>query len=40
MRSSAGDWGATHAAAGAQAVADEAAARTSAFYAPDPERAV
>jgi uncharacterized protein YndB with AHSA1/START domain len=41
MRRSAADWGAAHVAAGAQAaVADEAAARTSAFYAPDPERAV
>jgi uncharacterized protein YndB with AHSA1/START domain len=35
------DWGAARVAAGAQAAtADEAAARTSAFYAPDPERAV
>jgi uncharacterized protein YndB with AHSA1/START domain len=41
MRRSATDWGAAHVAAGAQAAtADEAAARTSAFYAPDPERAV
>jgi uncharacterized protein YndB with AHSA1/START domain len=41
MRRSAADWGAAHVAAGAQAAdADEAAARTSAFYAPDPERAV
>jgi hypothetical protein len=40
IRGSAADWGAAHAAAGAQtAVAEDAAARTSAFYAPDPERA-
>jgi uncharacterized protein YndB with AHSA1/START domain len=40
MRRSAADWGAAHAAAGAQtAIADEAAARTSAAYAPDPDRA-
>lgn len=40
MRRSAADWGAAHAAGGAEAaVADEAAARTSAAYAPDPERA-
>ncbi len=39
MRHSAAEWGAAHAAGGAQAaVADEAAARTSAAYAPDPER--
>jgi uncharacterized protein YndB with AHSA1/START domain len=36
MRRSAADWGAAHAAAGTRAqIADEAAARTSAFYAPD-----
>lgn len=40
MRRSAADWGAAHAAGGVQAAtADEAAARTSAAYAPDPERA-
>lgn len=40
MRRSAADWGAAHAAGGVQAaIADEAAARTSAAYAPDPERA-
>jgi uncharacterized protein YndB with AHSA1/START domain len=40
MRRSAAGWGAAHAAAGAPAeVAHEAAARTSAAYAPDPERA-
>jgi uncharacterized protein YndB with AHSA1/START domain len=41
MRRSAADWGAAHAAAGAAvATANEAAARTSAAYAPDPERVV
>ena len=40
MQRSAADWGAAHAAAGAPAaIADEAAARTSVFYAPDPESA-
>jgi uncharacterized protein YndB with AHSA1/START domain len=40
MRRSAADWGTAHAAAGAQAaIANDAAARTSAAYAPDPERA-
>jgi len=40
MRRSAADWGAAHAAGGVQAaIADEAAARTSAAYAPDPDRA-
>jgi uncharacterized protein YndB with AHSA1/START domain len=40
MQRSAADWGAAHAAAGVPAAtADEAAARTSAAYAPDPERA-
>jgi hypothetical protein len=40
MRSSAADWGAAHAAAGAQAAnTKEAAARTSAAYAPGPDRA-
>lgn len=40
MQRSAADWGAAHAAAGVQAaIANEAAARTSAAYAPDPERA-
>jgi hypothetical protein len=39
MRRSAADWGAAHAAAGAPAAtANDAAARTSAAYAPDPER--
>jgi uncharacterized protein YndB with AHSA1/START domain len=39
MRRSAADWGAAHRAAGTPAgIADEAAARTSAAYAPDPER--
>jgi hypothetical protein len=38
MRRSTGDWGAVHSAAGAQpTIADEAAARTSASYALDPE---
>jgi hypothetical protein len=41
MRRSAADWGAVHSAAGAQpTIADEAAAGTSASYAPDLERAV
>ena len=40
MRRSAADWAAAHAAAGTEAaVAQEAAARTSAFYAPDPDQA-
>jgi uncharacterized protein YndB with AHSA1/START domain len=40
MRRSAADWGAAHAAAGAEAAtASEAAARTSAAYAPDPDGA-
>jgi uncharacterized protein YndB with AHSA1/START domain len=40
IRRSAAGWGTAHAAAGVQAaIADEAAARTSAAYAPDPERA-
>jgi hypothetical protein len=40
MRRSASGWGTAHAAAGAQAaIASNAAARTSAAYAPDPERA-
>jgi uncharacterized protein YndB with AHSA1/START domain len=40
MRRSAADWGAAHAAAGAlAATANEAAARTSAAYAPDPDGA-
>jgi hypothetical protein len=39
MRRSAADWGAAHAASGAPAaIANEAAARTSAAYAPDPGR--
>jgi uncharacterized protein YndB with AHSA1/START domain len=39
MQRSAADWGAAHAAAGVTpAIADEAAARTSEAYAPDPER--
>jgi uncharacterized protein YndB with AHSA1/START domain len=41
MRRAAADWGAAHAAAGTPAAtANEAAARTSAAYAPDPERVV
>lgn len=40
MRRSAADWGAAHAVAGVHAaIADGAAARTSAAYAPDPESA-
>ena len=40
MQRSAAAWGAAHAAAGVQtASANEAAARTSAAYAPDPDRA-
>jgi uncharacterized protein YndB with AHSA1/START domain len=40
MRGSADDWGAAHAGSGVEAeVAREAAARTSAFYAPDPQSA-
>jgi uncharacterized protein YndB with AHSA1/START domain len=41
MRRSAAEWGAAHAAAGTPAAtANEAAARTSAAYAPDPDRVV